>query len=142
MDSGASGGPAAVVSTYPDRQAALRAARDAVGSGLAACVNMADISSVYRWNGRIEEGAECLALFKTTRPALDALKGRIAATHPYDVPEIAELAIGPVNGPYLDWLAESTSGRASGASNSGGGASGASGGASGASAGPGGPARP
>ena len=133
MDSGASGGPAAVVSTYPDREAALRAARDAVGAGLAACVNMADVSSVYRWNGRIEEGAECLALFKTTRPALGALKGRIAATHPYDVPEIAELAIGPVNGPYLDWLAESTSGRDSGASDSGG--------DSGGGAGPDGPAR-
>lgn len=133
MESGASGGPVAVVSTYPDRQAALSAARDAVGAGLAACVNMADVSSVYRWNGRIEEGAECLAVFKTTRPALDALKGRIAATHPYDVPEIAELAIASVNGPYLDWLAESTRGRGGG-----GGGSGRPGSASA----PDGPARP
>ena len=136
MESGASGGPVAVVSTYPDRQAALSAARDAVGAGLAACVNMADVSSVYRWNGRIEEGAECLAVFKTTRPALDALKGRIAATHPYDVPEIAELAIASVNGPYLDWLAESTRGR------SGGGGGGGENGRPGSASAPDGPARP
>lgn len=99
-----------VVSTYPDRASAARAARDMVGAGLAACANMADVSSVYRWNGRIEEGAECLALFKTTARAREALKDRIAATHPYDVPEIAELAAGRVNAPYLEWLAESTAG--------------------------------
>lgn len=122
MESGAPGGPVVVVSTYPDRPAALRAARDAVGAGLAACVNLADISSVYRWNGRIEEGAECLAVFKTTLPAREALRGRIAATHPYDVPEIVELAAGPVNAPYLDWLAESTSGRDGGDGDGGGGA--------------------
>lgn len=119
MESGAPGGPVAVVSTYPDRPAALRAARDAVGAGLAACVNLADISSVYRWNGRIEEGSECLALFKTTLPAREALKGRIAATHPYDVPEIAELSVGSVNAPYLEWLAESTSGGGGSGSGSG-----------------------
>ena len=100
-----------VVSTYPDRAAALRAARGMVGDGLAACANLADITSVYRWNGRIEEGAECLAVFKTTIASREALKGRIAATHPYDVPEIAELAAGSVNAAYLEWLAESTSGR-------------------------------
>lgn len=131
MESGAPGGPVVVVSTYPDRPAALRAARDAVGAGLAACVNLADISSVYRWNGRIEEGAECLAVFKTTLPAREALRGRIAATHPYDVPEIAELAAGQVNAPYLDWLAESTSGRACGSAGVDGGGAGVDGGAGG-----------
>lgn len=100
-----------VVSTYPDREAAARAARDAIGAGLAACANMADISSVYRWNGSIQEETECLALFKTTAGACEALKSRIAATHPYDVPEIAELAAGRVNAPYMEWLAESTRAR-------------------------------
>lgn len=104
-----------VVSTYPDRPAALRAARDAVGSGLAACVNMADIASVYRWKGRIEEGAECLAVFKTTVSSREALKGRIAAAHPYDVPEIVELSVDAVNAPYLEWLAESPQGSGGGA---------------------------
>ena len=80
-------------------------------SGGASCANMADILSVYRWNEGIREEAECLALFKTTAVACEALKSRIAATHPYDVPEIAELAAGPVDAPYMEWLAESTRGR-------------------------------
>ena len=113
MESGAGApeAPVMVVSTYPSRLAATRAARDAVGAGLAACANMANVASVYRWDGRIVEEPEYLVLFKTTAGVCEALKGRIAKMHPYDVPEIAEIAPAAVNKPYLEWLVESTLGR-------------------------------
>ena len=102
-------GPAMIVSTYPDRTAALRAARRVVADGLAACVNIADVTSVYAWKGRIEEDLECLAVFKTTRRARESLARSIADEHPYEVPEVVEIALRGVGRPYAQWLADSTS---------------------------------
>ena len=101
--------PVMIVSTYPDRAAALRAARLAVADGLAACVNIADVTSVYAWQGRIEEGPECLAVFKTTRRARRRLARYIADGHPYEVPEVVEVALRGAGRPYAQWLADSTS---------------------------------
>ncbi len=94
-----------LASTYPDEGSAAAAAREIVGARLAACVNTVKISSVYRWRGRLEEGDECLAIFKTAAELRDALRERIASTHPYEVPEIAEIAVPSINAPYLDWIA-------------------------------------
>ena len=101
-------GPAMILSTYPNRTAALRAARRVVGDGLAACVNITDVTSVYTWQGRIEEDPECLAVFKTTRRARRALARSIAGAHPYEVPEVVEIGLRGADRPYAQWLAEST----------------------------------
>ena len=37
------------------------------------------------------------------------LKEKIKETHPYQVPEIAEIDISSINQPYLKWLIDSTS---------------------------------
>lgn len=101
--------PAMIVSTYPDKAAASGAAADLVGAGLAACVNISEISSFYSWEGKMmEDEREHIAIFKTTSDRKEELKERIGATHPYDVPEIAEIAISDINGPYMRWLAAST----------------------------------
>ena len=36
------------------------------------------------------------------------LKKEITETHPYDVPEIAEIDVTSINKSYLNWLIEST----------------------------------
>ena len=51
---------------------------------------------------------EFLVLFKTTQNNKNALKKAIKKTHPYDIPEIAEIDIISINQPYLKWLIEST----------------------------------
>lgn len=101
--------PAIIVSTYPDKAAASGAAADLVGAGLAACVNISEIFSFYSWEGKmVEDEREHIAIFKTTSDRKEELKERIGATHPYDVPEIAEIAVSDINGPYMHWLAAST----------------------------------
>ncbi len=102
--------PAIIVSTYPDKAAAAGAAAALVGSGLAACVNISEISSFYSWEGKmVEDEREHIAIFKTTSDRKEELKERIGTTHPYDVPEIAEIAVSDINEPYMRWLAASTS---------------------------------
>ncbi len=99
---------AIILSTYPDMDTARGAARRAIESELAACVNMARISSIYRWKGEVVEEDEILALFKTTDKAAPKLKDAILESHPYDVPELVELDAESA-GPYMDWVAGSVS---------------------------------
>lgn len=100
--------PAIIISTYPDKRSVSRIANRLVKERLAACVNITRISSVYSWQGKIENANEFLAVFKTTQKSKARLKGEIKRSHPYDVPEIAELAMTDINRPYLAWLIQST----------------------------------
>ena len=61
-----------------------------------------------RGKTKIENSSEYIAIFKTTAKNKKLLKQKIKETHPYDVPEIAEVNVTSINKPYLDWLIEST----------------------------------
>ena len=94
--------------TCPDRALAERLGRALVDEKLAACVNLLpQVRSIYRWQGAIEEADEVLCLIKTTRERFEALRARVIALHPYEVPEVIALEIAAGYPPYLDWLAAS-----------------------------------
>lgn len=95
--------------TCPDAGTAERIATALVGERLAACVNvLPGMTSVYRWQGKVEQAGEWLLLAKTTRDRLDALSARVVALHPYELPEV--LAVEATGGlpAYLDWIAANT----------------------------------
>ena len=100
--------PTIIVSTFPDKKSITKIANEMVKGKLAACVNITKISSIYAWQGKIENTSEYLALFKTTTKNKKALKEKLRKSHPYDVPEIAEIDVNSINKPYLDWLISST----------------------------------
>lgn len=101
-------GPIMIISTYPDKNSISKIANELVENKIVACVNIIKISSIYSWQGKIENTAEFLALFKTTQKNKKSLKEKIKSTHPYDVPEIAEIDITSINKSYLKWVIEST----------------------------------
>jgi periplasmic divalent cation tolerance protein len=100
--------PVIIISTYPDQKTVKKTANELVKKRLAACVNISKITSIYSWKGKLEDTSEFLAIFKTTQKNKNSLKKAIKETHPYEVPEIAEINIRSVNQPYLKWLIEST----------------------------------
>jgi len=100
--------PIIIISTYPNKKSITKIANKLVQNKIAACVNITKISSIYSWQGKIENASEYLALFKTTQKNKKSLKEKIKASHPYDVPEIAEINITSINKSYLKWLVEST----------------------------------
>jgi periplasmic divalent cation tolerance protein len=97
-----------IISTYPNKKSITAIANELIQNKIAACVNITKISSIYSWQGKIVNSSEYLALFKTTQKNKKSLKEKIKATHPYDVPEIAEIDITSINKSYLNWLVEST----------------------------------
>ena len=100
--------PTIIISTYPNKKSITDIAKKLVEKKLAACVNITKISSVYSWEGKIENSSEYIAIFKTTYKNKKILKEKIRETHPYDVPEIAEISVSSINKPYLQWMIDST----------------------------------
>jgi len=100
--------PVIIISTYPNKKSLVKIANQLVKSKLLACVNISKISSIYSWKGKIENTSEYLAIFKTTQKNKKKLKEKIKETHPYDVPEIAEINVNSINNAYLKWLIDST----------------------------------
>ncbi len=94
-------------STFPDADTAARIARALVEEQLAACVNVVPaVRSIYRWEGKVCDEAETLAVIKTTAERYAALAARITELHPYQVPEVIALPLADGHPPYLAWLAE------------------------------------
>ena len=95
-----------VVTTYPSREAALAAIETALGAHLAACANVVPVSSRYWWKGKRETAEEALVVFKTVPKRVGALFRLLEESHPYEVPEIAEVDVPRVGGAYLRYLSE------------------------------------
>jgi periplasmic divalent cation tolerance protein len=97
-----------VLVTAPSADEAARIARALVEEGLAACGNVVPgLRSIYRWEGKVQDDAEALLLLKTTRARFEALRARVLALHPYQVPEVLALPVEAGNAAYLAWIAGS-----------------------------------
>lgn len=95
------------LSTCPDEPTAKAIAETLVKEGLAACVNrVPGVRSTYFWDGRLQDDAEILLIIKTAAARLEELTSRLAALHPYDVPETVALRVIGGNEAYLRWVRE------------------------------------
>ena len=98
-----------VLVTTPTPERAAEIARALVDERLAACGNVVPgIRSIYRWEGKVQDDQEALLVLKTTRARFEALRDRVLALHPYQVPEVIALAIEAGSAPYLEWIAAET----------------------------------
>lgn len=84
--------------------------RAVVEARLAACANILDgMTSIYRWEGRVEEGDEVLLLLKTRASLVDALSERVKTLHSFDLPCVVEIPLGGGNAGYFAWITDETS---------------------------------
>ena len=98
-----------VLVTAPTPERAAEIARALVEERLAACGNVVPgLRSIYRWEGKVEDEPEALLVLKTTRARFEALRARVLALHPYQVPEVIALPVEAGSAPYLAWIAGET----------------------------------
>lgn len=95
-----------VLTTTESEADAERLARLLVEAELAACVQVLPrMSSIYRWQGKVEQVGETLLLIKTTRTTYVRLEAAIKQNHSYETPEIIALPVEAGSAEYLNWLA-------------------------------------
>ncbi|RZN35657.1 MAG: divalent-cation tolerance protein CutA [Methanophagales archaeon ANME-1-THS] len=79
-------------------------ARILVEERLAACVNVADVHSYFRWRDEFCTDREALLIIKTEKGKIPRIIERIKAVHSYELPEIIALPIVAGYEQYLAWL--------------------------------------
>ena len=85
------------------RDAAADLARLLVEERHAACVNVVDCDSTYRWEGAVHEEPEAILLAKTTDAAYEGLVARVLEAHPHEVPCVERFDEAHVLEAFADW---------------------------------------
>lgn len=96
-----------ILCTAPDAETGEKLGRGLVEARLAACVNVIPgLTSIYRWKGEIHVDREVQLLVKTRAELGAQAREWLRAHHPYEVPEMLELAVDGGSEAYLSWLRE------------------------------------
>lgn len=91
--------------TIPDMNSAQILAHKIIDTNLAACVNIIpQLTSIYKWEGKINEDSELLMMIKTSTDKVDQLSKFVRENHSYSVPEVISIKIENGNADYLNWI--------------------------------------
>lgn len=98
--------------TAKDREEALKIGRELVAKRLAACVNVfAQMESIYRWEGKIDQSTEAVLIAKTEASRVQPLIQEVKRLHSYKVPCVLTIEVKEGNPEYLKWLKDSLEGK-------------------------------
>lgn len=99
-----------IVASATDNEDAARVlVAGAVEARLGACAQIVGpITSVYRWEGKVQTDQEWRVEIKTTSDRVSELTEHIKANHSYDLPEIIATPITGGSAEYLSWLMDET----------------------------------
>lgn len=99
--------PVLATTTAAAAEDARKIAAALVEEKLAACVQIVEpITSIYRWQGAVEEEKEILLLIKSSRELIPRIAELLDRLHPYEVPELIATPIVEGSAAYLNWLRE------------------------------------
>lgn len=93
--------------THPDEATARRVSEHLVNKRLAACANIFPISSIYWWEGAIQQEGEWVTIVKTRLDLENELETEILKIHPYEVPCILRFEVR-ANKAYEQWIVDGT----------------------------------
>jgi periplasmic divalent cation tolerance protein len=94
-----------ILSTCGSKTEAETIASRLVSDRAAACVNIIEnITSIYKWQGKIEKGTECLMVIKTRAALAEQVEAIIQELSSYDCPEVVALPIALGSEGYLNWI--------------------------------------
>jgi len=85
-----------VLTTEADAPTAETLARQLLGEGLAGCISLRPVLSLYPWEGTLQRSEEVQLLIKTLPDRLGQLRQRLQQLHSYDLPQ------------WLQWEAEAS----------------------------------
>ena len=93
--------------THPDEPTAQRIARQLVDQRLVACANVFPVSSLYWWQGAVQQEGEWVSVVKTRLELEARLEAAVQQIHPYEVPCILRVEVR-ANAAYEQWIFDAT----------------------------------
>ncbi|EPQ29392.1 uncharacterized protein PFL1_03147 [Pseudozyma flocculosa PF-1] len=97
-----------VLITTNKQEEAESLAESMLQSDLIACANLVPkVTSIYKWQGKVEKDQEILMVCKTLSSKVPDLTRFVCSTHSYDEPEVIALDIKAGSKGYLDWIRQS-----------------------------------
>lgn len=94
-----------ILCTAPDEATAQELAALVLAEKLAACVTLLPgATSLYRWEGKMQQEYEVQMLLKSDVDHQAALLSCLKAHHPYQTPELLVLPVTYGDSEYLSWL--------------------------------------
>ena len=98
-----------VLITTGSQEEARRIGDALIAQRTAACVNIvSQISSLFWWEGKVEDDKESLLLVKTRAELFPEVVDTVKSVHSYDVPEVIALPIVKGSQDYLNWIGKET----------------------------------
>jgi periplasmic divalent cation tolerance protein len=97
-----------IQTTTGTKEEAEKIGRGLIEQGLAACFQVVGpITSIFKWQGKIDESQEYLCLIKTRKDLFDEVKTNIETNHSYEIPEVIATEIIDGSDKYLNWMSGS-----------------------------------
>lgn len=94
-----------ILCTAPDEATAQELAALVLAEKLAACVTLLPgATSLYYWEGKMEQEYEVQMLLKSDIEHQEALLACLKSHHPYQTPELLVLPVTHGDSEYLSWL--------------------------------------
>ena len=99
-----------VLTTEADATTAETLARLLLQEGLAGCISLRPVLSLYPWGGKLQRSEEVQLMIKTMPDRVNRLRERLLELHSYDLPQWLqwEAAASPAFGAWLDQAARVT----------------------------------
>lgn len=95
--------------TTSTREEAVGIARQLVESRLAACANVLPaVTSVYWWQGALQEDSEAVLIVKTRRDLVGEVTAKVKELHSYDCPCVVSIRLEGGNEDYFEWISKET----------------------------------
>jgi periplasmic divalent cation tolerance protein len=98
-----------IYATFASLEEAERIGAGLVEGRLAACVNLwPGMTSIYRWQGKVERGTEVVMIIKTRAVLADEVVAEVRQQHSYSNPALVVLPAVGGSADFLAWIAAET----------------------------------
>lgn len=98
----------AIYTTTSSKKEAKKLAARLCEKGLAACVQIHPIQSMYQWNGAMCNEREFTMIIKTRKSHYKKVKKYLLKHHSYDTPQIYAHTLRKPHKDYLQWIYDVT----------------------------------
>jgi periplasmic divalent cation tolerance protein len=93
-----------IKTTFDNRKNAESMAKKLIESKLAACIQLSEIESYFKWNNKTQNAKEYKIEIKTNTKNYKNIEKLIKQNHTYKIPEIIAVKIKKGSKEYFNWM--------------------------------------